>query len=239
MSVQMSVSKNVSGNIFKTVSKKTDKVCLELAKKCFQKCFFDKNDFNNIIKYFTNDENYEWEIKVYSYLLHKNITLLSSSRDKKICYQTGGTVCLFDFLKKGDDNLLLNEMFSFVNNFSKIGFVHGNMHICNIFVDIKTLRFYIIDFSNSYIIDQVPDYKRISCSHDFLLSWDMYNLYVSLKDFYKNEYKGKLCVQSKLDYLENIISIYIKSDVLKILQDESVVIYSNYTNSRFLSVESG
>ena len=234
----MNVSKNVSKNIFKSVSKKTDKTCLELTKKCFQKCFFDKNEFGNINKYFTNDENYEWEIKVYLYLLHKKITLLSSSSNKKICYQTNGNIPLFDFLKRGDDHLLLNEIFSFVNNFSKVGFVHGNLHIYNIFVDVKSLQFYTMDFSNSYIIDQVPDYKRISCSHDFLLNWDMYNLYVSLKDFYKNEYKGQLCVNSKLDYLENIISVYVKENVLKSLENESVVIYSNYTNSKFLSVES-
>ena len=84
-------------------------------------------------------------------------------------------------------------------------------------------RFYIIDFSNSYIfktnrrgVTSCPKYNRTSfigeydkkASYEFFIYWDFFTLYVSLKMFLKNDFEN-------LVYLERLIQNYMSEEIVK------------------------
>ena len=140
-----------------------------------------------------------------------------------MCYFTNDKVSFYNYLElfKPNFKFVLNEIFSFVSKFNKYNFLHGNLHIHNIFVNPDTFlnkgRFYAIDFSNSYIYKQnvnCQEYKRISFIGEydnkdalFLTYWDYFTLYISLKMYFKNN-------TQTLMYLENLILTYINPEML-------------------------
>jgi RIO-like serine/threonine protein kinase len=186
-------------NIFKKISKKIDPVCYNNNKKSQRLCFYEKDKNDNIEKYFINENMFNWEVKVYLYLIDKNIVSLASSEKQKIIYSTNDKTPLFDILKNDDKNSknTLNNLFSFINKFKKIDFIHGNLHLYNIFVD-KENMFTLIDFSYS-------SFKGI-CTNLFHEKYnnfdknliDFYTLYIELKEFYIKDTK-------MLVYLENLL----------------------------------
>jgi hypothetical protein len=109
-------------NIFKKISTKTDIICYHNNKKAQRLCFYEKDKNNNIEKYFVNENMFNWEVKVYLYLIDKNIVSLASSEKQKIIYSTNDKTPLFDILKNDDKNSknTLNNLFSFINKFKKI-----------------------------------------------------------------------------------------------------------------------
>jgi RIO-like serine/threonine protein kinase len=186
-------------NIFKKISKKIDPVCYSNNKKSQRLCFYEKDKNDNIEKYFINENMFNWEVKVYLYLIDKNIVSLASSEKQKIIYSTNDKIPLFTILKNDDKNAknILNNLFSFINKFKKIDFIHGNLHLYNIFVD-KENMFTLIDFSYS-------SFKGI-CTNLFHEKYnnfdknliDFYTLYIELKEFYIKDTK-------MLVYLENLL----------------------------------
>ena len=176
-------------NIFKIISKKTDTICLNINKKNnlqnnSLKYFYDKNMEGNIEKYFIDTQFFKWEIDVYLYLVDKNIVPLSSTNNQKIIYHTNKLQSLFTVLKntctnKTNIKCILNELFSFVNKFKKIHFIHGNLNLYNIFVD-ENGMFSVIDFSNSSFKN-----KKMGCAE----KCDLYLLYIELYNFYNGNEK--------------------------------------------------
>jgi hypothetical protein len=154
---------------------------------------------------------YNHEINIYLYLLDKNITLLSTPHKLSLCYNIKDEISLHSYLDNYKPNItfLLNELFCFINKFKSYKFVHGNLHLHNIFLNPKTFlrkgNFYVIDFSNSYIIQ-----KKYYKDKLFVENWDFFSLYISLKNFFKNNIKN-------LIYLENLILNYINIYDLKSL----------------------
>jgi hypothetical protein len=210
--IKMIKSKNISKdkykNIFKLVSKKIDTICYNNNKKSFNLMFYDINIENNIEKYFIHEDMFEWEVKVYLYLVDKNIVPLSCSGNQKMIYYTNNKTPLFDILKTKNTNtkFILNELFSFVNKFKKIHFVHGNLHLYNIFLD-KDGIFSVIDFSNSSFKNKFPEYK-VDYFYENHYLIDIYTLYIELYDFYKNN-SEILC------YLQDLLLNYIDNENFK------------------------
>jgi hypothetical protein len=107
--------------------------------------------------------------------------------EDKILYKTQDMIPLKVFLSKNIKmySCIINELISFIRTFKKIGFVHGNLHISNIYVDTSSqfYKFYIIDFANSYIENfDMPSCKRNSYVNKVIpLEYcDMTTLYHSL-----------------------------------------------------------
>lgn len=179
---------------------------------------------NNIIKKISNNKIYKNEIDIYLYLLDKNITLLSSSRNSSISYHITNEISLYNYLKESKNNstyksnikIVLNELFCFVNKFKSYNFIHGNLHIHNIFLNpnifsnkntfVQKQNFYVIDFNHSKIYKKDDIYKS---------NWDFFTLYVSLKKNFKNDIKH-------LIYLETLIVNYIDKSNLKYLLNKYV-----------------
>ena len=115
------------------------------------------------------------------------------------------------------------------------------MHIHNIFINPETFvrrgRFYVIDFSNSFLLDKLektagPNYQRSSFLGEmdkkitsiFFEYWDFFTLYVSLKLLLKDDLHS-------IVYLDNLIQNYIKPDVL----DRFLKEYENYNDTNILT----
>lgn len=138
-----------------------------------------------------------WETFVYFYLDDKmpGITPEMVIMGDNILYKTKGMVPLKVFLSKNIKmySCIINELVSFIRTFKKIGFVHGNLHISNIYIDTSSpspspsssqfYKFYIVDFANSYIENfDIPSCKRNSYVNKVIpLEYcDMTTLYHSL-----------------------------------------------------------
>jgi hypothetical protein len=227
--------KCISENIFRLIKRDID--CINLQKLCFQKCIYDKDDEKKIFKHFSNNNTQvlEWENVVYLYLLDKNITAPVTIRNNHIQYDTSNKISVYEYLtskKKYNTKLLLNELFGFISKFREFNYLHGNLHIYNIFVNKDTLKFCVIDFSNSFLIDKIttptltPKYQRtsylgemdIKITSIFFEYWDFFTLYISLKNIITDS------------YLENLIRYYVKQDVLQRFQDE----YEKYKKTNIL-----
>ncbi len=223
---------NKNKNVFKSWDsiKSNNSECFFLNKYCLQQCYCEKDINNNITKYFIDKDIYEWEVQVYSKLLNKKITPeIKNQRDKYITYVISDKISIYNFLLKNKQytKFVLNELYSFVKKFNKYNFLHGNLHLHNIFIDPNNFlskgRFYIIDFSNSYIfktnrrgVTSCPKYNRTSfigeydkkASDEFFIYWDFFTLYVSLKMFLKNDFEN-------LVYLERLIQNYMSEEIIK------------------------
>lgn len=190
-------------------------ICLELS-------FYILNDKNNLIKYFIHDDVLEWEYRIYLNILE--LSVLASYDNHRLIYHISDKIpvckCILD-TQNYNTKLLLNELFSFVNSFKEFNFTHGNLHINNIFMDKN--KFYIIDFSSSYInkrslnFNRIANYKRESFLREndekfknkYLNYWDHYTLYVSVNEILNDKCKS---------YLECLILNYIPEKKLLYLK---------------------
>jgi hypothetical protein len=132
-----------------------------LLNKCLgtRNSFYEKNwDNNNIVKYYKDKDNFATEIILHYYLSNKRITtdFYIDLKNKKLSYILDGKISLYNYLETCNHDGLLrilsNELFAFVNNFRKHDFVHGNLHIGNIFINPQKLTLCIIDFTHAYLV---------------------------------------------------------------------------------------
>lgn len=236
-----------SHNIFKQISK-SDNDCFLINCQCNQDCYCDKFK-SNIRRLCFNPDIYNYETYIYLTLLAKNsdIPCLMSIKDNEIIYHVKDHSSLRNYIWKNLDNitLIMNELFVFINNFKKYNFVHGNLHIDNIFVnnlnscDTK-LEFHCIDFCNSYIENNKNcKYKRTSFLREYeikkeiLYYWDFCSIFISLSLFLNNP---KLKQINKIQSTNQIIN-YIKSIIISYIGQERfekfVKDYEEYLNTEY------
>jgi len=218
-------------NIFKSSDSVSsdNSECILLNKYCLQQCYCERDVNMNINKYFIDKNIYNWEIKVYSDIIDKKIAPKIIIESDKITYETCNKISVYNFLlqNKKYTKVVLNELYSFVKKFNKYNFLHGNLHLHNIFVNpdefLSKGRFYVIDFSNSYLfktnrkrVTSRPLYDRTSfigeynkkTNDEFFIYWDFFTLYVSLKMFLKNDFEH-------LVYLENLVQNYMTEETIR------------------------
>lgn len=183
------------------------------------KFYFQLNSDGNIVKHVPNNDYFEWECNMYKYLL-KNQKLpislpITPSKDCFI-YQTNTMKPLIEILSdKKKKNFILNELFSYVFNFRHCNFVHGNLHIYNIFYDNQTKQFYCLDLSDSNFIENNininPNYKQHFYSRlvekQSKYYCDLLSIFSSLKIYFKND-------QKTIDYITERILVFIPKDIL-------------------------
>lgn len=234
--------KKKSDNIFRNT---VDDECRHLNNKCLQPCICDRDKEKNIIKFFNSDDVYKWESNVYVSYLDKNIFPLVTPKEKQLTYIVKDMVSLRTYLESGRPNMsyTLNELFSYIRTFSSYKFLHGNLHIDNIFLSPKTFgkraNFFVIDYANSYVLKRhsCPSYKRTSfigefeskIKHSNIIFWDFVTVYVSLKCYFKDFPQHVLL-------LENIVSTYVTPEKLQELLkqcESSCINESEHRHMRF------
>lgn len=243
---------NTEDNIFRSISNKRDSECNFLTSLCFQKdCFYDKDGKKNIVKHCYDTNVLEWESIVYLYLVDKRMAPLMTLDGNNLCYETNDKISLYEYIKSSGDNVnakfpkpnikfILNELFGFICKFREYNFLHGNLHIHNIFINpytfMKRERFYIIDYSNSFLRDEnkksEPKHQRSSFLGEsdrkiasiFFEYWDFFTVYISLKLLLKNNIKN-------ISYLDNLIQSYIKPHILSKFIEE----YDKHNDSNIVT----
>jgi len=211
--------------------------CEKINNKCMQSCTcISENRYSdNILRIFDVDELYKWEIQVYLKLLDTNITPFISYNNNRICYELTGYISLRTFLEKKENqeksSLIINELYSFINTFKKYNFIHGNLHIDNIFIkndqcNKTNFDFKVIDYVNSYLLNKkyenhkykkssfVGEYKKKENKY-FMQYWDFFTIYVSLKLFLRNKY-------NELYTLQNIVESYIPNNIFNNILNETL-----------------
>jgi hypothetical protein len=182
--------------------------CKYLNDKCKHNGLFIKTRGGQLKKYFQEQDVYDWEIHVYLHLVETKLCPLTTSHTMFLTYACEDYISLRVFLGKTNlQNAVLNEIYSFVKTFKHFKFIHGNLHIDNILINPQSMKFCVIDFSNSYITkgnakplyDRYPfiNTKSVSC-----YQWDFITLYLSLQDFYKND-------QNTLQYIDQLTLPYV------------------------------
>lgn len=206
--------------------------CHYINNKCMQECkCYKENNTNDIIRIFQNYELYEWEKEVYKELINSKIIANINIGEYVICYNLNEYISMRKFLNKENNkntSLILNELYSFINMFKKYNFVHGNLHIDNIFIKIENnhVNFKVIDYVNSYITNNkkkdilkktsfIGEYEKKEYNN-FLLYWDFFTMYISLKTFYKNKIKI-------IYNLQNIVESYIPHNIFNNILQEIII----------------
>ena len=204
-------------NIFK-YPLKNEPECHYINLQCKQECYCDKTKKGNIRKICFNKDILVHETNMYLELLDSDLFVLTSINENEVLYTTQNLISLRTFLKKNPNymSLIINEVFAFVKSFKKYNFIHGNLHIDNIYIDIKgTYKFHVIDLCNSYILGNKKEdekqffkYRRKSYLdlHEYsnlqILYLDFISLYISLSLFYENNKKN-------IEYINSVIENHI------------------------------
>lgn len=159
----------------------------------------------NIKKQFNQSKALLWEEFIHTQLKNTKSNFIPDTIfDKNSCiYNLDNLVSLRHFLKthKQHFTFIINEIFSYTCSFySNYFFIHGNLHIDNIFINENTFFnrpcFFVIDYSNSYLLNEpfrhsMPLYKRSSFLFEYdiklydsnIIYWDIFTLFLSLKTF--------------------------------------------------------
>ncbi|NBP00265.1 MAG: hypothetical protein EBU90_09105 [Proteobacteria bacterium] len=211
-----------SENIFR---QHADEECRLLNSKCRQLGICGKDDDGNIFKLCTSEDVFNWEVAVYLDMLEANIFPYVSTAGKLLTYSTKSLVSVRTFLQQQPRisfAVFLHELCSFVNSFRKYRFLHGNLHVDNIFVHPTKFhtapRFFVIDYANSFILKKrhsFPIYTRTSFMEEYdvklnfsaFTDWDFITLYVSLKQLFFQQ-------GERLSVIDNVIISYIKKESL-------------------------
>lgn len=148
---------DIKNNIFKQDI--VDPECCLLNKCLGTRNSFYEKESTSIVKYYKDEHNFATEIILHQYLSNKKITtdFDIDLKNKKLSYILDGKISLYNYLETCNESdgllrVLSNELFAFVNNFKKYDFVHGNLHIGNIFINPKKLTLCIIDFTHAYLV---------------------------------------------------------------------------------------
>lgn len=210
------------------IEKKTsiDNECQYINNSCIQACICEKLN-GDIIRKYQNRSLFLWETELYKRFLDYNIFPCISATKDTITYKVKGMVSLRIYLNNltnKNTTLFLNELFSFIKTFKKVGFVHGNLNIDNIFISQQSkLHFFVIDYTNSYNLKRqsMPSYSRTSFIGEYedktlkcnqWLYWDILTVYISIKQYYKEQNK-------KTRILEYVVETFISRNNLSSLFD--------------------
>lgn len=179
-----------------------DNECRMLCRTSKQNCYFSRDKSLNITKYTSDIEAYNREVHFYLKFIGKHLFPDMNATNNTITYMVNNMTSLRSFLDNMSTfqrakryGIILNELLSFVNTFQKLQFVHGNLNIDNIFVEVSlhtvsSMKFYVIDLGHS------TTFVHDNCR-------DFYSLEKSLSEYLEHN--------NKLLYLRNLVKRYTKS----------------------------
>jgi hypothetical protein len=223
------------GNVFH--GSKRDIWCDNINKLDKNRCYFERTNDGTMLRHYNKNIKSYWEIDMYlCFLRYDYATLVLSQSDSHVAFDTRRLVPVVEFLQglrtDGEKKCFIQELFTFVSRLYERKLVHGNLHGYNILVDpsvfYKKGRFFLIDFMNSYDLKSTwftPVYSRTSFLgegegktniKDHMMHWDIFTLYVSLKQQLCNDTCNLLC-------LEDVVRLHVPDTVLKDMLDKYIV----------------
>lgn len=169
----MSETSSIYSNIFKSSAKKNS---MRYLNKLVNEDVFYEIHNNNITKIFFTKNKFDWEIYV-SLILDKldldiipEIININYGEVSCINYNTSNLVSLRNLFESNNNfHYIINELLSFLKSIKNKNVLIGNLHIDTIYVNKETMKFYILDISNTIFTELNREL-------------DMQSLYISLYD---------------------------------------------------------
>lgn len=220
------IFKKLSNNLSQNISNRN---CYYLNLLCNKDCYCQIDNEKNIKRTCFNEQVYNHEINIYLTLLKYKAdicTMISTERNKDIIYITHNLISLRTFLinNKSHTSLIINETFAFINKFKQYKFVHGNLHIDNIYINIKNgYTFHVIDLCNSYI-------NHSSIEYNYNTKCDNSSNYSNSSN--ENDNNSKDCFNYKRESFVNTFIFYSEND-----QKNNTNIYHYDFISLFISLK--
>ena len=196
----------------------------KLQKNCYYKVKYTTLEKTTICKKYLEDNTkrdmINWENEVKEYLISKKIQCLPfTTTHSEIHYHTKNCIPIYLCLQSKNLKFFLNEIFSFVNQFKKVGFYHCNTNIYTIYYNKVDCVFSISDFSDSSYNRIVPkNYTQLLFNNRQLVNdipqkyHDLLSLYLSLFFFFKEDSSNNKI----LIYLYDLLNDYVPLKIINI-----------------------
>lgn len=176
----MNLNKNDGSNISKSSSIysnifRSNKNSFTNLNKLYNDIYYSREN-NTIIKTFFNRTKFDWELYIHMMLYKLNIVpeilhIEDNKDSSSIQYDATDLKslrCIFE--SNNNFHYIINELLSFLKQIQIKKIIIGNLHIDNIYLNLNTMQFYIIDLSNTDFTD---------LSH---VDLDIKSLYISLHE---------------------------------------------------------
>lgn len=170
----------------------------------------------DVIKMIYDKDKFDWTSDVYLSFLDYNLFPQMTLNYPRIIYNIPEKfITLNEYLQNHIiTNSTMEKLFGFVNTLKKYELVHGNLNFYNIYIHTIKYDFLLIDYYDSYILNKKFSYSYTRSSflnesnkEIYLLHWDIFTLYVSLKISFKKQLKN-------LESLNKLITKYINDELL-------------------------
>lgn len=177
---------------------------------------YTKTRNNNIVKTFVDNHKFDWELYIILMLdtiklniYPKILDIKYSKSNSSIEFETKHLTPLREVFENNGANfhLIINELLSFIRYIRMKKVVIGNLHIDSIYIDLSTMKLYILDLSNT------------TFSNITSIDVNLQSLYISLREtdvkdkvikYFDQEMKLYSDNLSKYSYTNNLLDLYTK-----------------------------
>ncbi len=166
--------------------------------------YYEKSNNGNITKMFLDNHKFDWEL--YIMITLDTMGLDIYPKILNVDYNKSGSFIEFDTkeltpLREVFENnsanfhLIINELLSFMRYIQMNKILIGNMHIDSLFINLTTMRLYILDLSNTTFTDKTT------------IDINLQSLYISLRE---TDIKDKVVkyFDQEMELFNNTLSKY-------------------------------
>lgn len=201
-------------NIFKSFGKKKD--YLSYLNLLYNDMFYEKTKDGTIMKMFFDNHKFDWELYIMLTLETLNLDIVPKVLD--IDYNKTGSFIEFDtknltplrevFENSGTNfHLIINELLSFIRRIRIKKVLIGNLHIDSMYINLQTMKFYILDLSNTTFTDSTATDINLQSLYISLRETEVKDKVIKYFDQEMELFNNKL---SKHSYTSNLIDLYNK-----------------------------
>jgi hypothetical protein len=198
-------------NIFRSFSKKDYLGYLNLL---YTDMYYEKSKDGIITKLFFDNHKFDWEL--YIILTLESIDLNIVPNILNVDYNKTGSYIEFDtkdlkplrevFENSGANfHLVINELLSFLRRIRIKKVIIGNLHIDSIYINLQTMRFYILDLSNTTFTDSTATDINLQSLYISLRETEVKDKVIKYFDQEMQLFNDKL---SKYSYTSNLLDLY-------------------------------
>lgn len=198
-------------NIFRMNKKKN---YLSFLNHLYTDMYYEKSSCGNIKKTFFDNHKFDWELyimvtldtmglDIYPKILNVDYTKSGSH----IEFDTKGLTPLREVFEKSSANfhLIINELLSFIRYIRVKKVLIGNMHIDSLYINLTTMKIYILDLSNTTFTDTTATDLDLQSLYISLRETDVKDKVVKYFDKEMELFNNSL---SKYSYTNSLLDLY-------------------------------
>lgn len=176
--------------------------------------YYEKTKDNNVLKMFFDNHKFDWEL--YIMLTLDSIGLDIYPKVLDINYSKSGSSIEFDTkhltpLRQVFENssanfhLIINELLSFIRYIRVKKVLIGNLHIDSIYINLSTMKMYVLDLSNTTFTDSSATDLNLQSLYISLRETEVKDKVIKYFDKEMELFNNSL---SKYSYTTNLLDLY-------------------------------